>query len=60
MIRRVMLRCVTPQVKPLEVEDRAELRTPPGRGSAGAAAPDEDLLIMSVWVRAPLGVPDIL
>ena len=34
-----MLRCVTPQVKPLGVEDRAELRTPPGRGSGGAAAP---------------------
>lgn len=38
-----MLRCVTPQVKPLGVEDRAELRTPPGRGSGGAAAASNNL-----------------
>ncbi|MCU1611518.1 MAG: bifunctional pyr operon transcriptional regulator/uracil phosphoribosyltransferase PyrR [Pseudonocardiales bacterium] len=38
-----MLRCVTPQVKPLGVEDRAELRTPPRRGSGRAAAASDNL-----------------
>jgi pyrimidine operon attenuation protein/uracil phosphoribosyltransferase len=38
-----MLRCVTPQVKPLGIEDRAELRTPPRRGSGRAAAASDNL-----------------
>jgi hypothetical protein len=47
-----MLRCVIHQVKPSRVEDRAESRTPPGRGSASAAAdplqrPGDVLVILS-------------